>query len=101
MESITSFREASPDLAGRFIDVKYHGLVSDPMRVVRQIYWRLDKQLTEWAIDRMQFFASKRSQYKGQPDGSMPGDFALDDALDQCRLEAYCSQFGIPSPRSG
>ena len=101
MESITSFREARPELAGRFIDVKYHELVSDPMLVVRQIYERLDKQLTKRAIDRMQSFASKRSRYKGQPDGSVLGDFALDGALDLYRLEAYCSQFGIPSPRSG
>jgi Sulfotransferase family len=101
MESITSFREAHPDLDERFVDVKYHELVSDPLTVVRQIYQRLDKQLTERAIDRMQLFASKRSLYKGQRHGSVPPDFALDGALDQRRLEAYCSQFGIPCPQAG
>jgi hypothetical protein len=37
MEDITSFREAHPEEDGRFIDVKYHELVSDPLTVVRQI----------------------------------------------------------------
>ena len=34
MESITLFREAHPELAGRFIDVKYDELVSDPLAML-------------------------------------------------------------------
>jgi hypothetical protein len=41
---ITRFRDARPQLAGRFIDVNYCELVSDPLAVVRRIYQQLDIQ---------------------------------------------------------
>jgi hypothetical protein len=96
MESITSFRGAHPELDGRFIDIRYHELVSDPLTVVRQIYQRLDKHLSDLAIERMQLLASKRSRYKAHRNGLGLSDLALDGALDPHRLEAYCSKFGIP-----
>ncbi len=100
MESITSFREAHPELEGRFIDIRYHELVSDPLAVVRQIYQRLDKHLSEPAIKGMQLLASKRSRYKGHPNGPGLSDFKLDGTLDPHRLAAYCSRFGIPCPQA-
>jgi LPS sulfotransferase NodH len=96
MESITSFREAHPDLEGRFIDIRYHELVSDPLAVVRQIYQRLNKHLSEPAMKGMQLLASKRSRYKGHRNGPGLSDFKLDGTLDPHRLAAYCSRFGIP-----
>jgi hypothetical protein len=100
MEFIVSFRKAHPELAGRFIDVKYHELVSDPMAVVRQIYHRLDKQLTERLAAKIQRMASRRSRYKGGRHGPKPADVGLDETLDQHLIEAYCSHFGIPSHQS-
>jgi hypothetical protein len=50
MEGITSFRKVHPELEGQFIDVKYHELVVDPLAIVRQIYQRLDKRLSEPAM---------------------------------------------------
>src|SRR5271166_1590160 len=38
---IIRFRDACPDVAEQFIDVKYSELVSDPLAVVRRIYARL------------------------------------------------------------
>jgi Sulfotransferase family len=101
MEAITSFRKVHPELEGQFIDVKYHELVVDPLAIVRQIYQRLDKRLSEPAIERMELLASKRSRYKRHRNGPVLSDFALDGTLDPHRLEAYCSRFGIPRPQAG
>jgi hypothetical protein len=96
MEGITSFREAHPELEGRFIDVMYQELIFDPLKAVRQIYQRLDMPLTEMATERMQRLASMRSRYKGRRADRKPADFELDGSLDRHRLEAYCSRFGLP-----
>jgi hypothetical protein len=96
MEGITSFREAHPELEGRFIDVKYHELIFDPLTVVRQIYQRLDTSLPEMAAERMQRLASMRSRYKGRRGERKPTGFELDGTIDRDRLEAYCSRFGFP-----
>ncbi len=66
MERITSFRQANPQLAGRFIDVKYEELVSDPLAIVRWIYQQLGMRLTEIAAERMERLAAIRSRYKGR-----------------------------------
>ena len=99
MERITSFREAHPELEGRFIDVKYHELISDPMAIVRQIYRRLDLRLTERAAEGMQRLASRRSRYKGRRDGLNLADLESDGTLDRHRLEAYCFRFELPASK--
>jgi hypothetical protein len=100
VESITSFREANPELEGRFIDVRYHELILDPLTVIRQIYQRLDMPLTEMAANRMQRLASTRSRYKGRRGDRRRADFELDGSFDRHRLEAYCSRFGFPVSRA-
>jgi hypothetical protein len=60
---ITRFRDAYPNVAGRFIDVTYRELVSDPLAVVR-LYERLEIRLTDLAAERMRRLASARSRYK-------------------------------------
>jgi Sulfotransferase family len=100
MESITSFRKVHPELEGQFIDIKYHELVADPLAIVRQIYQRLDKRLSEPAIESMELLASKRSRYKRHRNVPVLSDFALQGTLDPHRLEAYCSRFGIPRPQA-
>jgi hypothetical protein len=89
--SITSFREAHPEQDGRFIDVKYHELVSGPLTVVRQIYQRLNMPLTEMAAEKMRSLASRCSRYKGRRGDRLPADFANDGILDRHRMEDYCS----------
>jgi hypothetical protein len=79
MEGITSFREAHPELNGRFFDIKYHELVADPLTVVRQIYQRLDMLLTEMAAERMQRLASRRSRYKGSRGNRKAAYFELEN----------------------
>jgi hypothetical protein len=100
MEGITSFRQTHPEQDGRFIDVKYHELVFDPLTIVRQIYQRLDMPLTEMAAEKMRSLASRRSRYKGRRGDRKPADFEVDETVDRHRLEAYCSRFEIPCQQS-
>ena len=92
---ITRFRDARPRLAGRFIDVNYRELVSDPLAVVRQIYQKLDIQMTEVTTERMQRVALNRSRYRGNDHSPTLADLGLDVAADTRRFESYCSRFGI------
>jgi len=92
---ITRFRDARPQLAGRFIDVNYRELVSDPLAVVRRIYQKLDIQMTEVATERMQRVALSRSRYRRSDHSPTLADLELDGAADARRFGSYCSRFGI------
>jgi len=92
---ITRFRDARPQLAGRFIDVNYRELVSDPLAVVRQIYQKLDIQMTEVTTERMQRVALNRSRYRRSDHSPTLADLELDGAADARRFGSYCSRFGI------
>jgi hypothetical protein len=91
MESMISFREAHPELEGRFIDVRYRELVSDPLSMVRRIYRQLEMPLTEVAAERMKRLASMRSRYKGPRANSTLAQLGLDESAERRRFEAYCS----------
>jgi LPS sulfotransferase NodH len=91
MERIISFRQAHPELEGRFIDVKYRELVSDPVSVVRRIYRQLEMPLTEVATERMQRLASMRSRYKGPRANPTLAELGLDESVERGRFEAYYS----------
>jgi Sulfotransferase family len=93
---ITSFRDAHPELAGRFIDVKYGELVSDPLAVVRRIYHHLELRLTDFASERMQRLAWSRSRYRARQASPTLKDLGLDGPSETRRFEPYCSRFGIP-----
>jgi hypothetical protein len=100
MERITRFRDARPELAGRFIDVKYGELVTDPLAVVRRIYQHCDTRLTEVAAERMRRLAGNRSRYRGRQASPTLADLGLDEPAETRRFEAYCSRFGIPCQNS-
>ena len=96
LDHITWFRDAYPDVAGQFIDVKYSELVSDPLAVVRRIYERLDIRLTDAAAQRMQRLALSRSRYERRGTSPTSADPGLDCSAETHRFEGYCSRFGIP-----
>jgi hypothetical protein len=98
MQSMMSFRENHPKLAGRFIDVNYDELVSDPLSVLRRIYQRLNMPLTEVAAERMQRLASMRSPYRGRRANPSLAELGLDESVEKRRFEAYCSRFDISLP---
>jgi hypothetical protein len=95
MDAIRSFRKGHPEFAGRFIDVHYDELVSDPLEVVRQIYQRLDRPLAGPACERMQRLAAKRSRYKGRHGSPTLGDFGVDEVFESQRLAAWSSQCNL------
>jgi hypothetical protein len=93
MESITSYRRAHPELAGRFIDVKYDDLVSDPLAVVRRIYQQLDLRLPDVAAERMQRLAAIRSRYKRPRFCPALTDLKVGGPAEKRLFEAHCSRF--------
>jgi hypothetical protein len=92
MDAIRSFRKAHPEFAGRFIDVHYDELISDPLEVVRQIYQRLNRQLVVSASESIQRLAARRSRYKGRPGSPTLADLGIDEVFESQRLAACCSQ---------
>jgi len=96
VEHITRFRDANPNVAGKFIDVTYRELVSDPLAVVRRIYERLNIQQTVVAFERMERLASARSRYKKvRRGGRALEELEINWAAETPRFEEYCSRFRI------
>lgn len=96
LDHIIRFRDARPEVAGRFIDVKYRELVSDPLAVVRRIYERLDIRLTEAVAERMRRLASARSRYQKRRRASLTSpDLGFLGTTDTHRFQNYCSRFGF------
>lgn len=102
VDQITRFRDARPQLAGRFIDVNYRELVSDPLAVVRRIYQQLDIQLTKVVTERIQCMALNRSRYRRRDDSPTLADLGLDGAADtgvtfsgSCRESLLRAKFGL------
>ncbi len=95
-ERFIQFRDRHPELASRFIDVKYTDLVANPMATVRSIYTQLDMALSEAAVERIAHMASTRSRYCGRRASAEPAKLKLQTALEFDRFERYCSRFGLP-----
>lgn len=96
MERFIRFRDAHPELAERFIDVKYSELVADPLAVVARIYRQLDTPLSAEAAERMRRLVSNRSRYQRRRANLTLADLGLDVPAEARRFERYCSRFGIP-----
>jgi hypothetical protein len=95
MDSIHSFRKAHPEFAGRFIDVHYDKLISDPLGAVRQIYQRLNRHLGEPASERIQRVAARRSRYKGRHGSPTLADLGIEEGFESQRLAAWCSRGNV------
>jgi len=96
MRRIMRFRDARPELGNRFIDVRYHELVADPVGMVRRIYERMGVALSNAAAARMQMLADHRGRYvndrNGRPDLT---ELGLDVPTEIERFEEYCARYGI------
>jgi Sulfotransferase family len=97
MESIRSFRKAHPEFSGRFIDVHYDDLVSDPLETVRHIYHRLNRHLVEPASERIKRLAATRSRYKRRHRRPMLADLGIDEVFER-QLAACFSQGKVSDP---
>jgi hypothetical protein len=94
-ERFIRFRDEHPELAERFIDVKYTDLISDPLLTVAEIYERLEMPLTAEARGRMQRLASQRSRYQGIQRGSFSKGLDRTVVDEARRFDLYCSRFGV------
>jgi hypothetical protein len=95
VEKFTNFRDRHPELADRFVDVKYTDLVSDPIVVLRAIYTQFGISLTHTAVERMRALVGARTRY-AKPRKLRPlGELGNHVAQDVSRFEQYCSRFGI------
>jgi Sulfotransferase domain. len=94
MERFIQFRDAHPELAGRFIDLNYSDLAADPMAVVRRLYERLEIVLTEEGAERMRRLISQRSRYRKH--NPTLAEFGVDVLREARRFSQYCFRFGVP-----
>ena len=95
MERSIRFRDLHPELAGRFMDVAYSELISDPLAIVRRIYQHMECPLTAAAAERMQQFVGTRSRYHHRRYPTL-ADLGLDVAAEVRRFQKYCQRFGVP-----
>jgi LPS sulfotransferase NodH len=95
IDRTTRFRDSHPELAHRFIDVRYTDLVADPLAVIRQIYHQLQIHLTDCAAERMRRLAANRSRYPKRFGSPTLAQLGLDVLAEAPRFERYCSRFGI------
>jgi Sulfotransferase family len=96
MERFIRFRDAHPELAGRFIDVTYSELVAAPLAIVARIYRELDVPLSDVALERMRHLVSARSRYQNRSATTTQADLGEPVREQSRRFEEYCSRFGLP-----
>ena len=94
-EQFIRFRDDHPELANRFIDLKYTDLISDPLAEVARIYRHLDFVLSEEAVLRMRQLASQRSRYEGVRQRSTQRALTRMSANEERHFERYCARFGL------
>jgi hypothetical protein len=94
-EQFIRFRDDHPELANRFIDLKYTDLISDPLAEVTRIYRHLDFVLSEAAVLRMRQLASQRSRYEGVRQHSTQRALTRMSANEERHFERYCARFGL------
>jgi hypothetical protein len=96
-----NFRDAHPQLAGRFIDVQYQELVADPLEVIRRVYDRFGLPLTRPACERMERLAHQRSRYEHRRTGTAPFDPRPATIAEASCFERYCSRFKVGWRQTG
>jgi hypothetical protein len=97
-ERFIEFRDSHPELAHRFIDVKYTDLIANPVSTVLQICERLESPVTKLMAGRVQSLAASRSQYRGRRASAERADLEPATTLESDRFERYCSRFKLSLP---
>lgn len=87
------FRETAP--SDRFIDVFYEDIVSDPIRVVREVYDQLGFPLTRSAEQAMRTFLRRHPKDKHGKHRYTLSQFGLDTRREDQRYGAYRARFGV------
>jgi hypothetical protein len=94
-ERFLQFRDAHPELACRFVDIKYSDLVAEPLTAIQHIYQRLGLPLSQTASACMKLVASKRSRYRGVVNRLNPIHWGREAEAQAQRFERYCSRFDL------
>jgi hypothetical protein len=95
MERVIRFRDAHPELAGRFIDVNYAELTADPLEVARRIYEQIGMALGTTVTERLRQLAGKRSRYRAGHTRAGGAARRPEAVAEAARFAGYCSRFGL------
>jgi hypothetical protein len=99
MNRTLRFRDSHPELAGRFIDVNYERIVSDPLGTVRYLYQKLGFQMTPPTIERLGWLIARRSRYENRGTSITLKDFGINYKMEQSRFVNYCARFSVKLQR--
>jgi hypothetical protein len=94
-ERFMEFRDGHPELAERFIDVKYTELVGNPVGTVRRLCRQLDSPLSEETVRRLEEVAARRSRYRGWRASAEAGAWKPGTGLETRRFKRYCARFEL------
>lgn len=94
---LMEFRERHPDLAERFVDVRYLDFVADPMATVRSLYDRFGLTLSVGAEARMAALLAAERHSKRPRHEYRLADFGFDPAQEAARFAGYRERFAIAS----
>jgi hypothetical protein len=97
-EKFLQFRDAHPELADRFVDLKYSDLVAEPLAAIKQIYERLALPLSDAAVSRISAMAARRTRYRGVANQCNVAQLGREVQAQAQRFERYCSRFDLSVP---
>lgn len=95
-DRMTGFRDSHPELSGRFLDVNYTELISDPLGTIRRLYGQLELPLTNSVAARVTMLAAYRCRYaRPRTNQTLTDDPGFDPRIESRRFTSYCARFGI------
>ena len=94
-EKLIEFRDTHPDLAERFIDVKYRELVADPVGTTRRICEQSGTAFSKTTAEQVTSLALGRSRYHGPRASARPAEPEKVMRAEVNRFERYCSRFEV------
>jgi hypothetical protein len=97
LDRALQFRRSAAIGADRFVDIRYHDLIRDPMAAVARIYAHLDIALTAAAETRMRRFLAENPPGKHGPHWYSLSAFGLGAEELARRFAVYREHFGVPS----
>jgi Sulfotransferase family len=96
MMRIMRFRDAHPELAGRFIDVRYQELTADPEGTLQKIYEKMGMTVSDETAALVRRLASTRGRYSSGRNGHPTlNELGLDGRAVEQEFGDYCSRFEV------
>jgi LPS sulfotransferase NodH len=92
---IMDFREARPELADRFIDVTYHKLTAEPVKMIEHIYEQLNYPFSKHARCEVEQLAMRSGRYPQEGLTCQLRNTRTDERADTGQFAVYAKQFGV------